>query len=87
MKYYIGEVRCGSGVVEPKGVKAIVLCFESSEIAKDIHDSLISVSHAHLMRSLGYGKGHNEFSRYHFLALPFFERSFEEIVNEPWNYI
>ena len=87
MNYYIGEVRRGGGIANLKGVKATILCFEGAETAKDIHACLSSVSHTHVMRSLGYGSGRKIFTRFQFLALPFFESTFEEYTKETWKCV
>uniref|UniRef100_K3ZL43 Uncharacterized protein n=1 Tax=Setaria italica TaxID=4555 RepID=K3ZL43_SETIT len=87
MQYYIGEVRSGAGIANLKGAKATILCFEGAETGKNLHDCLSSVSHTHVMKSLGYGSGQKRFSRYQFLALPFFGSTFEEYIKESWKCV
>jgi len=67
MNCYTGEVKL-CGLPQLPGRKATIFCFEDN-VAQCLHDRLVSVSHPHILGSLGHGQGLGSYS--HFSQFPF----------------
>ncbi|XP_044387935.1 uncharacterized protein [Triticum aestivum] len=71
---YIGEVKL-CGLSQFRGRKATIFCL-GDNVAQYLHDCLVSISHPHILSSLGHGRGLGSYSMNTFLAVPFFSATF-----------